>query len=172
MGDILLGYNERRLVLIPRSGSHSLVVAWMKQEEPENFDRWESERRRCHPAAYLNHQENSVSVSDCELGVVIRNPVERFRSMVAHRRLEIEEQLQSPMYLPLPHLSYTRLFCFKNQLQECANWLGITAPLPHLDATKPDDKPILTPEQEARVREIYAADIALWESLQLIVLNN
>jgi len=27
-------------------------------------------------------------------------------------------------------------------------------------------KPLLTPEQEARVREIYAADIALWESLQ------
>jgi len=27
------------------------------------------------------------------------------------------------------------------------------------------DEPALTPEQEARVREIYAADIALWESL-------
>jgi hypothetical protein len=28
------------------------------------------------------------------------------------------------------------------------------------------DTPTLTAEQEARVREIYAADIALWESLQ------
>jgi hypothetical protein len=29
-----------------------------------------------------------------------------------------------------------------------------------------DDKPTLTPEPEARVREIYADDVALWESLQ------
>lgn len=165
MGDILLGHNDRRLVLMPRSGSHSLVVTWMKQEEPENFAKWESEGRRCHPAAYLDYQENSVSVSDCELGVVIRNPIERFRSMVAHRRLEIEEQLQSPMYLPLPHLSYARLFRFENQLQECANWLGITSQLPHLDSTDENDKPTLTPEQEALVCKIYAADIILWESL-------
>lgn len=165
MGDILLAHNDRRLVLMPRSGSHSLVVAWMKQEEPENLARWESEGRRCHPAAYLNHQENSVSVSDCDLGVVVRNSIERFRSMVAHRALGIEQQLQSPMYLPLPRLSYARLFRFEDQLQECANWLGISTPLPHLDATEPASKPTLTPEQEARVREIYAADIEIWESL-------
>jgi hypothetical protein len=28
------------------------------------------------------------------------------------------------------------------------------------------DEPALTPEQEAREREIYADDVAMWESLQ------
>jgi hypothetical protein len=36
-------------------------------------------------------------------------------------------------------------------------------PLPHLDAS--ENKPVLTTEQENRVREIYATDIELWESL-------
>jgi hypothetical protein len=59
-----------------------------------------------------------------------------------------------------------KIFLFESQLQECADWLGITVPLPQIDATEEANKPTLTPEQEARVREIYAADIALWESLQ------
>jgi hypothetical protein len=37
--------------------------------------------------------------------------------------------------------------------------------LQHLDASEEADKPTLSAEQEARVREIYADDIALWESV-------
>jgi hypothetical protein len=141
----------------------------MMQQEIESYARWVSEGKKCHPAAYLNYQENSQPHPTGQLGVVVRNPIERFCSMVAHRRLEIGQQLQSPMYLPLPHLSYARLFRFEDQLQECANWLGITTSLPHLDATDEHDKPTLTPEQENRVREIYAADVDLWESLQPVL---
>lgn len=85
--------------------------------------------------------------------------------MVAHRGLDVGQQLQSPMYPPLPQLPYVRLFRHEDQLQECAGWLGISTPLPHLDATEPASKPTLTPRQEARVRQIYAADIEIWESL-------
>jgi hypothetical protein len=46
-----------------------------------------------------------------------------------------------------------------------AEWLGLPTPLPQEDASDPALKPTLTPEQEARVCEIYAADISLWESL-------
>jgi hypothetical protein len=51
-------------------------------------------------------------------------------------------------------------------MNEAAKWLGLPTPLPHEDATNEADKPTLTPEQEARVREIYADDISLWENLQ------
>jgi hypothetical protein len=102
------------------------------------------------------------------IGVIVRNPVERFRSMVAHAQSTVEEQLASPRYgCEFCHgRTYDVYFRFEDQLQACADWLGITGPLPHLDSTEEADKPVLTPEQENRVREIYADDIALWESLR------
>ena len=57
-------------------------------------------------------------------------------------------------------------FHFPDQLNDCAEWLGLPTPVPQLNEEAEESKPILTPEQEARVREIYADDIALWESLQ------
>lgn len=87
--------------------------------------------------------------------------------MVAHAGTSVEEQLARPRYgAEFTHgTQFDRLFRFEDQLQECADWLGITVPLPHLDATEPSDKPTLTPQEEASVREIYAADIEIWESL-------
>jgi hypothetical protein len=58
-----------------------------------------------------------------------------------------------------------RHFKFENGLDAVAEYLGLPIPLPQIDATDEADKPTLSAEQEARVREIYAADIALWESL-------
>jgi hypothetical protein len=165
MGQVLTGLYSRQFLLVPRSGSHSLVAAWLQEHEPENYTDWQSSLH-LHPARFLTLQSTVDQISyGAELCVVVRDPIQRFRSMIAHRELEIEQQLISPVYGPLPSLSYTRYFRFENQLQECAEWLGITIPLPHLDATEPLNKPTLTPEQEARVREIYAYDIALWESL-------
>ena len=69
------------------------------------------------------------------------------------------------MYGPLPQLPYTQFFRFEDGLQECAEWLGIATPIAVVAESNEDNKPSLTAEQEARVREIYAADIALWESL-------
>jgi hypothetical protein len=86
--------------------------------------------------------------------------------MIAHRHLDVDEQLQNPFYGPLPQGNFARYFRFEDQLDGAAEWLGLPTPLPVEDATDEADKPVLTPEQEARVREIYAADIALWESLQ------
>jgi hypothetical protein len=99
--------------------------------------------------------------------MVVRNPVERFRSMCAHRpNRTIQEHLDAPVYGPLPAGPFSKLFRFEDQLKECADWLGITVPLEQIDPTEPASKPELTAEQEARVREIYANDIELWNSLQ------
>jgi hypothetical protein len=99
--------------------------------------------------------------------MVVRNPVERFRSMIARRHLNVDSQLERPLYGPLPSADcFERVFKFEHGgLQACADWLGITVSLTHEDASVEADKPTLTPAQEAQVREIYAADIALWESL-------
>jgi hypothetical protein len=162
MSNILRNPNTgRAIVLMPRTGSHSLAIAALASWYPEivipDTD---------HPAAAIPSDESWSEITQ-NCAIIVRNPIERFRSMIAHRHLDIEAQLKQPLYSPLPPREYfVKVFQFENGgLQACADWLGITVPLTHEDATIESDKPVLTPEQLARVRELYAADIALWESL-------
>jgi hypothetical protein len=166
MTAFLIGENNRAIVLTPRSASHSLAAAALAQWHPEAFEAWRQASDR-HPAQFLPDNGWPCDMSaNIDIGCVIRNPVERFRSMIAHRHLDVDEQLSNPIYGPLPTGNFARYFRFEDQLNEAAEWLGLPTPLPHEDATDEADKPTLTPEQEARVREIYADDILLWESLQ------
>jgi hypothetical protein len=57
-------------------------------------------------------------------------------------------------------------FRFPDQIDACAEWLGLETPVPQLNEEDEESKPVLTPEQEEAIRATYAADIALWESLQ------
>ena len=52
-----------------------------------------------------------------------------------------------------------------DQLQECADFLGIKVPLTRINESK-NPKPDLTPEQEDIIRDFYADDVKLWESIQ------
>jgi len=164
MGDLLRCPNNNAIVLTPRTGSHSLCEAALLSFWPEapRID-------YAHPAASLPNQEfypENTNLANL-VGIVVRNPIERFRSMCAHKpERSIQEHLENPVYGPLPSGHFDKYFRFEDQLQECANWLGITTPLEQIDPTEPSSKPDLTPEQEARVREIYSDDIVLWESLQ------
>jgi len=161
MGNILRTPNGNAVLMTPRSGSHSLARAALIQYWPELWDDSDD-----HPAALLPSDEGWDG-SNPHVAIVVRNPVERFRSMCAHRpERTMEEHLDRPMYGPLPQGSFARFFRFEDQIDDAAEWLGLPTPLPKEDATDEADKPTLTPEQEARVREMYAADIALWESLQ------
>ena len=162
MGNILRNpVTGNAILLTPRTGSHSLVIAaidaWWSETHLENAEQ--------HPAVFIPSQENWDG-SNQNVAVIVRNPIERFRSMIAHRHLDIDEQLDNPVYGPLPQGQFVRLFRFEDGLDAVAEYLGLPTPLPQLDATDEADKPTLTAEQEARVREIYADDIALWESLQ------
>jgi hypothetical protein len=162
MGNILRTPNGNAVLMTPRSGSHSLARAALIHYWPEL---WQDGGDN-HPASLLPVDEGWDG-SSVNVGIVVRNPVERFRSMCAHRLdRTLEEHLDSPMYGPLPQGTFARYFRFEDQLDAAAEWLGLPTPLPHEDATDEADKSTLTPEQEARVREIYADDIALWESLQ------
>lgn len=165
MGDILKSpTNGRCVVFIPRSGSHSLaltaLVTWFPDKHSEYLaavatgETW-------HPAAFI-----PAPINADEVAMVVRNPVERFRSMCSHRPdRSIDEHLNSPCYGPLPPGPFARLFRFEDQLNACAEWLGLPVPLPQEDATEEANKPTLSEEQLTRVREIFADDIALWESL-------
>ena len=155
--------NGNAVVLTPRSGSHSLAIAALASFWPDAVIDSNYHPATCFP---LDHQF-SWTGEEPNASLVVRNPVERFRSMCAHKpEISIEDQLNNPTYGPLPKGNFVKYFRFEDQLQECADWLGITVPLEQIDPTEPSSKPDLTPEQEARIREIYAEDIVLWESLQ------
>jgi hypothetical protein len=148
--------------LVPRSASHSLALSALTAWYPDKLTDYQKSDR--HPATFLPDSDYRPA-NTC--GLIVRNPIQRFRSMLAHKpNITIQQQLDTPVYLPLPEGPFARYFRFEDQLNEAAEWLGLPTPLPQEDATDEADKPTLTPEQEARVREIYADDIALWESLQ------
>jgi hypothetical protein len=153
MGDILRVPNNNGLLLIPRTGSHSIVTAALQTFWPGVIIEEES-----HPACRLPIQENWNGTNE-NIAILVRNPIERFRSMCSHKHLD------RPPYGPLPKGDF-KYFLFESQLQECAEWLGLTTSLPHIDASIESNKPILTPDQEAIVRQMYADDIILWESLK------
>jgi hypothetical protein len=160
MSDVLRAPNGNAILLTPRSGSHSLALTAMQAFWPDITVQADG-----HPAWYFRVQEHWIG-DNANVAIIVRNPVERFRSMVAHRpERTLEEHLAEPVYGSLPKGNFVRYFRFEDELDAAAEWLGLPTPLPHEDATDPAAKPDLTPEQEARVREIFADDIALWESL-------
>jgi hypothetical protein len=163
MGDLLRSPSGKCVVLTPRSGSHSLAAAALAAWYPEQYAAYLASDGTWHPAAFLPEEnfDNTLNAA-----IVVRHPVERFRSMCAHRLdKSLSQHLAHPSYDPLPQGTFDRAFRFENGLDAVAEYLGLPTPLPQIDATDEADKPTLTPEQEARVRELYADDVALWESL-------
>jgi hypothetical protein len=146
------------LYLTPRTASHSLALAVLHAWHPD------APPAEGHPSQSL---PPIWEWPDCPVALIVRNPIERFRSMVAHRpERTLEEHLAQPFYGPLPTGKFAKYFRFEDQLNEAAVWLGLPTPLPHEDATDPEAKPNLTPEQETHVRKLFTDDIVLWDSLQ------
>jgi hypothetical protein len=148
------------VLLIPRSGSHSLATAAMRTFWPDIEITDES-----HPATFFGSEEWWDGTNQ-NIAIIVRNPIERFRSMCAHKpEKTIEEHLIQPIYGPLPKGDF-QYFLFETEFDKCAEWLGLPTPLPHIDASAESNKPILTIKQEAIIEKIYADDILLWESLK------
>jgi hypothetical protein len=105
---------------------------------------------------------------------MVRDPVERFRSACARQAVSVEEglaRLDSDVHFwSLNHMGLladgVAHFRFPDQIDACASWLGLSTPVPSLNAEAEEGKPTLTAEEEAAVRAAYADDVALWESLQ------
>jgi len=163
--------NGLRFAIVSRSGSYS--ISWQAlpvelQQVPNGSTRW-------HPIS-SHPKGDSMSIDEPPIGMccMVRDPLERFRSSCARQKVSPEEGLTRVEHdvhfwtlksMGLLQEGVTH-FRFPDQLNDCAEWLGLQAPVPQLNEEAEELKPVLTPEQEARVREIYADDIALWESLQ------
>jgi hypothetical protein len=167
--------NGRRFALVARSGSYSIV--WQALPEDSRVtDASRPPEQRWHPINAAGALGSPLAADEPADGLccMVRDPVERFRSACARQGLSVEEGLArqdsdvhfwSLESMGLLQAGVTH-FRFPAQLDACAEWLGLETPVPPTNDEPESSKPTLTPEQETAVRAAYAADIALWESLQ------
>jgi hypothetical protein len=162
--------NDRRFAIVPRSGSYAIVWQAIPTSARTPSDGW-------HPINATTDTIGSPLQADEPaegLCCLVRDPVERFRSACARQGVSVEEGLArrdadvhfwtlDSMGLLAEGVDH---FAFPAQIDACAEWLGLETPVPQLNGEPEEAKPVLTAEQEAAVRAAYAADIALWESLQ------
>jgi hypothetical protein len=163
--------NERRFALVPRSGSYSII--WQsipKEDRKPNVSYW-------HPinatSATIGSplKENESTNGLCCL---VRDPIERFRSACARQKKSVEEGLSSIQddvhFWTLLDMGLlqdgTTYFRFPDQIDICAEWLGLSTPVPKLNGESEGGKPILTDEEVDYIRFAYSADISVWQSLQ------
>jgi hypothetical protein len=174
--------NGKSFAFAPRSGTSSLAAAALQRFFP---DKWENQTNGA------AHRALPFSIDDKwrDCVIVVRNPVERFVSLCARTgtppctalgrlywvlgagaklaidRADIEHTSVDWLYHYSPlssRIENCELFPF-SRLGDAAACLGLPS-LPHINYMT--EKPLLTHEHEQIVREIYASDIALWESLR------
>lgn len=161
--------NGKKFALVARSGSYSVI--W--QALPTSLRNPEGER--WHPINATTHTIGSpLDDNDIpNLCCLVRDPVERFRSSCARQQKTVEEGLESisfdvhfwtleSMGLLAEGITYFR---FPDQIDDCAQWLGLETPVPILNDELEENKPVLTEEQKILIREAYSSDVELWESL-------
>lgn len=108
---------------------------------------------------------------DGDVILIVRDPVERFRSACVETGKTPDEALseqgqKNNHFWPTSRLLVDgcKLYRFESDLDAAATSLGLSLPLPNIDGGN-GEKPTLTPEQLAQVQAIYADDIALYESI-------
>jgi len=160
--------NQKRFALVPRSGSYSII--W--QAIPES-DR-NPTREGWHP---INTTTNSIGSPLLEnedpngLCCMVRDPVERFRSACARKKVSIAEGLnlvnQDVHFWTLEFMGLltegVTYFRFPDQIQDCLTWLGIES-----TATNLNDEPVkpeITDTQRDQIIAAYSSDYNLWQSL-------
>ena len=161
--------NGKKFALVPRSGSYSIIWQALTPAERTPGNGW-------HPINSAGASGSPLADDEPADGLccLVRDPVERFRSACARQKKTVEEGLNSldsdVHFWTLGSMGLldegVTCFRFPDQIDACAEWLGLETPVPQLNEEDEESKPVLTPEQEEAIRATYAADIALWESLQ------
>ena len=134
-------HNGKALALVTRSGSHALMNLML----PEIYEKRTpsgSKEKRWHPIMNLHGHDlrNGLPEVD-QICVMVRDPIERFRSSMARRKLNFEQAIAAKdedvhfwsiesMGLIDDLCSY---FLFPQQIDLCADSLRLKTPVPKLN---------------------------------------
>ena len=154
---------DKLLCFIPRTGSTSLLKLIEDKHYPNSLKGMGITPHFRIPSIIDDHKSPMCAM--------FRNPIERFISGCAQTGRTVAEgidELQNervdihirPQYTYLSELRETKLFKFPEQLDECAEWLGLPTPVPTLNVSK--TKPEATEEQIKWLTEYYKKDFELF----------
>lgn len=178
MRGVMWHNNSVGLALVPRSGSHTLFSLILKHYDPQaRQESWTPPNgARWHPV--MNIQQGMCDLStgmmprEITFAVVVRDPVERFRSACARLQKTPAEviaeslddvhtwTIESMGLLSHPQAKY---FLF-TELEQCAVFLGLPTPLEQVN--EEPVKPDLSQEELQFLEQHYAKDIEFYNNLQ------
>ena len=165
-------HNGKALSLVTRSGSHALM-SLMLPEAYEQKVRISLKEDRWHPIMNLQGHDLKHGLPEVEqICVMVRNPIERFRSSMARRKLTFEQAIEmkdedvhfwsiESMGLIDDCCSY---FLFPQQIDLCADSLGLKTPVPKLN--EENNKPNLSKVEKEVLEKYYRTDILLYNKLK------
>lgn len=172
--------NGEHVAIIGKSGSTAISRAVLHDLMPEKIPNMAGRELGKGPGwqGMIPRAENPTNPI-----IPVREPVERFRSAMAQMRLTSPEQVNETLdrlesgdritenFHLVPTSRYliggsNQLYRFPEHVDALAKAIGLQAlPKANDGSIANPPKPDLTPEQEARVRAYFAADIALYDSI-------
>jgi len=167
-------YNNKALALVTRSGSHALMNLML----PKNHEIYKPEMfkdERWHPIMNLVGHDLRMGYPNCDLCCMVRNPVDRFLSSCARRNQTVEQGLledEDVHFWTLESMGLLnsdiniKYFLFPEQIDECANYLGLLTPVIRLNEEDNNKKPKLNEKQLELVVQKYYHDNELYLKLK------
>ena len=169
------------IALVTRSGSHSIFKQILKHYYPSND---QSETNKSYHDTTLWHPVKNLSnlhelsgnspILSKQFAVMVRNPLDRFRSACARKECSPIQGLTSMqedvhfwsiynMGLMVPAAKF---FLFPYQLNDCLNYLKLPTNVEKLNCESEDKKPNLNQEETDLFQTIYEKDIELYNNLK------
>lgn len=163
------------LAFVPRSGTQILFKEIVSKYEPESTSEFVISDTEWKPASALESIKdlNSFDVSNLDFAVVVRDPVERFKSSCVKLNYSVEQalsdlenvhliSLKNMGLLDSPNAKY---FAYSNEgLASCSSYLGLDNS-PSLTEEDESRKPDLTQEQIDLIKAAYSYDYEVFSNL-------
>lgn len=163
------------LAFVPRSGTQILlkkIVSEYEQESTSEFVISDTEWKPASTSGFIKNL-NSLDVSTLDFAVVVRDPVERFRSSCVRLNYSVEQalnDLENVHLVSLKNMGFldspnSKYFAYSNEgLASCSSYLGLDNS-PEIIEEDENKKPVLTQEQIDLIKSAYSYDYEVFSNL-------
>ena len=169
---LLIDSLKKAIYRLPRTGSTSLVTGIVDQFYADARAKGSVRPPGVPDDDIIYVPRTPAPPDDYEKLLVLRDPVERFRSACGITGKTPAEAIAlmragtpDVHFEPAPKgVEWGKVFRFEDGLRPLADYLGMPA-LPALNAS--ETKPDLTPDELAYAQTYYSDDLALWDQLSV-----
>jgi len=162
------------LAFVSRSGTQILFKEIVSKYEPESTSEFVISDAEWKPTSILESIKDLNSyISGLDFAVVVRDPVERFRSSCVKLNYSVEQALNNLENVHLISLKNMGLldspnakyFAYSNEgLASCSSYLGLDNS-PEITEEDENKKPVLTQEQIDLIKAAYSYDYEVFSDL-------